>query len=63
MSKIFLYVRVNKNVNMVDERNYFIIFKFFTTPPLGGAIKAVFLPHLLAPITSTNNNIPNIRVK
>ena len=27
-------------------------FNFFTSPPLGGAVKAVFLPHLL---TSYNN--------
>ena len=32
---------------MVDERNYFINFLILTAPPLGGAVKAVFLPHLL----------------
>ena len=33
---------------MVDEHNYFINFLIFlTSPPLRGAVKAVFLPHLI----------------
>ena len=36
-----------KNVSLVDHRNYFINFLIFTEPPLGGEVKAVFLPHLL----------------
>ena len=38
-------------VNLVDDRNYFIKFLIFTEPPLGGAVKAVFLPHLHILIT------------
>ena len=38
--------QTDKNVNFVDERKYFINFLFFTAPPLGGAVKAVVLPHL-----------------
>ena len=41
-----MYVSI-KNVELVDERTYFIIFLIFTAPPpLGDAVKAVFLPHL-----------------
>ena len=38
--------QTDKNVNLVDDRNYFINFLIFTAPPLGGVVKAVLLPHL-----------------
>ena len=38
--------QTDKDVNLVDESNYFINFQFFKAPSLGGALKAVYLPNL-----------------
>ena len=37
--------QTKENVNFVSESNYFINFLIFNAPPLGGAIKAILLPH------------------